>query len=179
MEAAGIVPEIIDVPPIQVLKVTYPSGVTVDNGNDLTPTQVKDQPSVMWDADENALYTLMLVAPDVPEKIKDALHWLVVNIPGNDLSKGQSVMDFAGSGPPLGSGKHRYIFLVFKQSNPIETNVYIKEKEIVGRFKSKVRDLIKEHNLSDLVAGNFYRAEYDDYVPILRASLNLPPNLKL
>ncbi|XP_055849023.1 phosphatidylethanolamine-binding protein homolog F40A3.3-like [Episyrphus balteatus] len=172
MDAAGIVPEIIDVPPTQILKVTYPSGAIVDQGNDLTPTQVKDQPSVSWDADENALYTLMLVSPDLPEMIKDVIEWLVVNIPGNNVSKGQSVMDFCGAGPPSGTGKHRFIYLVFKQSNPIKTNVYIKEKEIEGRFRSRVRDLIKEHNLGIPVAGNFFRTEYDDYVPTLIAQLN-------
>lgn len=29
-------------------------------GNELTPTQVKDQPSVDWSADPNAFYTLCM-----------------------------------------------------------------------------------------------------------------------
>ncbi|XP_055907095.1 protein D2-like [Eupeodes corollae] len=172
MQESGIVPEVIDVAPDEILQVTYPSGVKVDQGNNLTPTQVKDQPSLLWDADENSLYTILMTDPDVPEKIKEAMHWLVVNIPGNKLSKGQCVMEYAGSGPPLGSGKHRYIFLVFKQTNEIKTNVYVSNTKIEGRFKLKTRDLIKEYNLGNPKAGNFYRAEYDDYVPILHSQLN-------
>jgi len=40
--------------------VCYPSGVKVDQGNELTPTQVKDQPTVKWQADGNALYTVCM-----------------------------------------------------------------------------------------------------------------------
>jgi len=40
--------------------VSYPSGVVVNMGNELTPTQVKDEPSVNWPADPNALYTLCM-----------------------------------------------------------------------------------------------------------------------
>lgn len=39
---------------------SYPSGVTVDFGNELTPTQVKDEPAVNWPADPNAFYTLCM-----------------------------------------------------------------------------------------------------------------------
>lgn len=42
------------------LQVSYPSGVTVDFGNELTPTQVKDEPTVSWPADPNAFYTLCM-----------------------------------------------------------------------------------------------------------------------
>lgn len=39
---------------------TYPSGVSVDMGNKLTPTQVKDEPTVSWSADSNEFYTLCM-----------------------------------------------------------------------------------------------------------------------
>lgn len=42
------------------IQVTYPSGVKVEQGNVLTPTQVKDIPTVKWEAENNALYTLCM-----------------------------------------------------------------------------------------------------------------------
>jgi len=36
------------------------SGVKALLGNELTPTKVKDQPSVSWNADPNSFYTLCL-----------------------------------------------------------------------------------------------------------------------
>ncbi|XP_055849017.1 protein D1-like [Episyrphus balteatus] len=169
MQEAGIVPDVIDVAPTKVVQVTYPNGLEVNQGNELTPTQVKNQPTVHWDAEENALYTLLMTDPDASEQFREVRHWLVVNIPGNKVSEGQSVVDYVGSGPPLGSGKHRYIFLVFKQPNEIKTSLYISKKTRTGRTSTKARDLIKEYNLGNPVAGNFYLAEYDDYVPILHA----------
>ena len=35
----------------------------------------------------------------------------MVNIPGNDVAKGEEVATYIGSGPPEGTGLHRYIFL--------------------------------------------------------------------
>lgn len=98
--------------------------MSVDLGNVLTPTQVKDQPTVKWDADASSFYTLCLTDPDAPsrethvktleinrENVKNEFfdllqeyrewhHWLVGNIPGNDISKGEVLSEYVGSGPP-------------------------------------------------------------------------------
>ncbi|XP_055849022.1 phosphatidylethanolamine-binding protein homolog F40A3.3-like [Episyrphus balteatus] len=172
MQEAKIVPDAIDVAPTKVLQITYPNGVVVKQGNDLTPTQVKDQPTLHWDADEYKLYTLLMTDLDPPREMTEVCHWLVVNIPGNKILEGQTVMEFVGSGPSLGSGKHRYVFFVFEQANAIKTNVFITKTTIEGRINKATRDLIKEYNLGVPVAGNFYWSEYDDYVPFLHATFN-------
>lgn len=41
-------------------KVNYPSGVEVNQGNELTPTQVKDVPTVSWDAKPDNYYVLAM-----------------------------------------------------------------------------------------------------------------------
>lgn len=70
--------------------------------------------------------------PDAPSRknptFREVRHWTVVNIPGNNLSKGETIIEFIGSGPPVGTGLHRYIFLLYKQNGqlnvdePITTN---------------------------------------------------------
>lgn len=55
----GIVSDVIDEAPPAVLKVLYPSGVSVQGG-ELTPTQVKDEPIVEWEFESGAFYTLLL-----------------------------------------------------------------------------------------------------------------------
>lgn len=45
---------------ISYFKVTYPSGVKVEQGNVLTPTQVKDIPTIKWEAENNGLYTVCM-----------------------------------------------------------------------------------------------------------------------
>lgn len=88
-------------------------------GNELTPTQVKDVPTLTWDADNNAYYTVLMVDPDAPSRMKpeqrEFRHWLVMNVPGCSVAQGDEVIGYLGSGPPKGTGLHRYIFLVYKQ----------------------------------------------------------------
>lgn len=53
-------------------------------GNVLTPTAVKDQPTVTWAADPKAFYLLCMTDPDAPSKdnpkFREWHHWLVGNI---------------------------------------------------------------------------------------------------
>ena len=56
-----------------------------------------------------------LTDPDAPSrsdpKWGEWRHWLVFNIPGNQLGKGDVWWTYIGSGPPKDTGLHRYVFL--------------------------------------------------------------------
>lgn len=56
-----------DVAPKSVLEVQYGS-LKVDLGNVLTPTQVKNPPTIKWNADPNKLYLLCMTDPDAPSR---------------------------------------------------------------------------------------------------------------
>lgn len=103
------------------LQVSYPSGVNVELGKELTPTQVKDKPKVSWESEKGAYYTLMMIDPDAPSRanplFREIRHWLVMNILESNIENGDEVSEYRGSGAPKGTGLHRYIFLVFKQPN--------------------------------------------------------------
>lgn len=56
-----IFPDILDeLPDIKPLKVVYPNNRKVSLGNILTPTQVKSEPRVEWEAEEDVFYTLLM-----------------------------------------------------------------------------------------------------------------------
>lgn len=178
MESSQIIPDIIDSSPVSVIEIRYGSGATVEMGKELTPTQVKDRPThVTWPVESGALYTLIMTDPDAPSrddpKIREVKHWLVVNIPGTDIESGTTLAAYIGSGPPEGTGLHRYVFLVFKQSGPLDVSgeVHISETSVEGRIEFKTRDFAAKYGLGQAIAGNFYQAKYDDYVPILMAQL--------
>lgn len=101
------------------LQVTYPSGVSVDLGNELAPTQVKDIPTLKWDADAETFYTLLMFDRDAPARIipvlREVRHWAVVNIPGDAVERGETVAEYIGCGPPKYTGRHRYVFLIYRQ----------------------------------------------------------------
>ena len=137
-------------------------------GNELTPLSVQDEPTVQWPTEEGQYYTLIMTDPDAPsrtdQKFSQIKHWLVVNIPGNDLSMGETLAGYRGSLPPEGSGLHRYIFLVYKQPGHLkhsETPLAPNDRE--GRRHFKARDFANKYELGQPVAANFFLAQSDDY----------------
>uniref|UniRef100_A0A6M2DGN6 Putative 54s ribosomal protein l35 mitochondrial-like isoform x2 n=1 Tax=Xenopsylla cheopis TaxID=163159 RepID=A0A6M2DGN6_XENCH len=176
MEQHCVVPDVITKPPKSTLEVCYPSGVKVNEGNELTPTQVKDIPAVKWDADAKSFYTLCMTDPDAPSradpKFREWHHWLVANIPGNDVSKGETLSEYVGSGPPQGTGLHRYVFLVYKQPDKLtfdEKRLTNRSGEHRGQFS--IAKFATKYNLGQPIAGNLYQAQWDDYVPELYKQL--------
>lgn len=173
----GVVPDVIDQPPTERATVKYDSGVEVELGNELTPTQVQNAPTVSWPAEDGSFYTLIMTDPDAPShqdpKYREWRHWLVFNIPGQDVSMGEEWWTYVGSGPPQGTGLHRYVFLVYKQpSGKITPTEPKKGNTGKGRNNTKAKDIVSEYGLGVPVAGNFYQAQWDDYVPKLYAKLH-------
>ncbi|XP_058812159.1 protein D3-like [Topomyia yanbarensis] len=172
----GIIPDVIAVAPPAIVKVSFPSGHEVNLGNELTPTQVKDQPSVSWDADPNALYTLIMTDPDAPSRAKPKMrewkHWLITNIPGSDVASGETIAEYISSAPPEDSGSHRYIFLVYKQpAGKIQFDEPKQSNRNPNRGKFQAAEFARKYNLGTPVAGNYYEAQYDEYVPQVYATL--------
>lgn len=98
---------------------TFPSGAISRNGNQLTTFSVQHEPTVTWNSEPDAFYTLIFSDPDAPSRylpvLRENFHWLVGNIRNGDVSTGDTIFQFLPSGPPWMTGSHRYVFLVFKQ----------------------------------------------------------------
>lgn len=172
-----IIPDVINIAPTELLTIKYPSGAAVETGKELTPTQVKDQPSVTWAAKDQEYYLLAMIDPDAPSredpKFREWHHWLVGNILGSNLAKGEVLSDYIGSGPPKGTGLHRYVFLVYKQPEKLNFSKVNKLPNNSGekRGKFSIAKFAQQFKLGSPIAGNFYVAKYDDYVPKLYAKL--------
>ena len=142
----------------------YPSGVVANDGNVLTPSETKDKPELSWSAQEDQLYTLVMTDPDAPTRsfnfVSQVKHWLVINIPGSDVDKGETIADYQGPGPPPLTGLHRYVFLVYKQPDKIETDEKRVGNSIKGRMRFKAREFAKKHNLDEPIAANFYQSRH-------------------
>nr|XP_022914088.1 protein D2-like isoform X2 [Onthophagus taurus] len=177
MEKGGVVPDVIDTAPKTSLEVLYANNVKVDGGNELTPTKVKDVPNVKWQAEEGSYYTLIMTDPDAPSrtnpKMREWHHWLVGNIPGNDIKKGTTLSEYIGSAPPKDSGLHRYVLLVFKQPGKVEfSEDKLTNKSGKGRGKFNTKSFAQKYNLGNPIAGNFFKAQWDNYVPTIYKQLS-------
>ncbi|KAM4808475.1 phosphatidylethanolamine-binding protein 1-like [Rhinophrynus dorsalis] len=165
--------------PINPLTVRYGPVCVDELGQVLTPTQVQNRPtSIEWDGmDSNKLYTLILTDPDAPSrknpKFREWHHFLVVNMKGNDINSGCVLSDYVGSGPPKGTGLHRYVWLVYEQTELLKCDEQIlcnRSGDHRGMFK--VASFCKKYKLGTPVAGTCYQAEWDDYVPKLYEQLS-------
>ncbi|EFA03425.2 protein D3 [Tribolium castaneum] len=169
MESDGIVPQILaDAPPAHLF-VTYPNGKKVHLGEELTPSEVKDEPQVKWDAASTKYYTLVMFDPDAPSRsdpsFADVKHWLVGNIQGGDVSTGDVIAEYFGSGPPKDTGLHRYIFLVYEQKERLTFDEPRSLKlSRAHRLKWSLKEFVKKYNLGAAVAGDYFKAKWEPYV---------------
>ncbi|KAK9890519.1 hypothetical protein WA026_010595 [Henosepilachna vigintioctopunctata] len=176
MDKNKVVPDVLDKNPDKILKIKYNS-VECSVGEVLKPSQVKNPPEVYWDAVENEFYTVCMTDPDAPSrkdpKYREWHHWLVVNIPSQDVKSGETLSEYIGAAPPKGTGLHRYVLLVFKQSGKIKCDEKkLKNTSGSGRGKFSIRNFAKKYNLGHPIAGTLFLAEWDDYVPKLQKQLS-------
>lgn len=131
------------------------------------------------------------VDPDAPSRkeptYREWHHWLVVNIPGDDVSKGDVLSEYVGSGPPpntgflyhhrnrnyLFVGLHRYVFLVYKQSARITDTDHGKltNRSADKRGGWSAHKFADKHKLGKPIAGNFY--EVTSFVLMIRFHLTV------
>ncbi|XP_033321292.1 protein D2 [Megalopta genalis] len=168
-EAAKIVPEIIDSAPVEKIEVSY-GDKAVELGNELTPTDTQQIPQIHYKHDGGVLYTLVMTDPDAPTRKgynREFRHWLVGNIPEENVAKGEVLAEYVGPAPPKGTGKHRYVFLVYKQN---QGSITFDERRLSNRDgqqrrRFSIKKFAEKYNLEGPIAGNFMKAEYDDNVP--------------
>lgn len=108
----------------------------------------------------------------------------MVNIPGNHVDRGETLSAYIGSAPPSGTGLHRYVFLIYRQSLKID----FKEKRLPnkyvffffttddyksdfsstkGRGGFSIKKFAGKYKMGSPIAANFFVAQWDEYVPLL------------
>ncbi|XP_014250210.1 protein D2-like isoform X2 [Cimex lectularius] len=168
----GVVPDVIDRIVGEKVEVNYKQGrAMVELGNILTPTDTKNPPILKWSSDPNALYLICMIDPDMPNpskpRLKEFQHWVVGNIPGDDVPTGDVLTAYIGPVPPQDGGIHRYIFLVYRQNKELgfEEQIIMKS-EGAARARFNVGLFARRHQLGEPIAVNFFRAQYDSQVNI-------------
>lgn len=168
-----IVPVLLDRAPLVFAKVGYRSKKLVDASKELTPTEVRDVPKVEWDAEPTTLYTLVMIDPDSPSRTeplnREFAHWLVGNIPGKHVEMGEVLFEYIPIFPRAGTGCHRYIFLLYRQHarNDYSSAPRASKKNRTPRMHFSTREFAKRYSLGHPIAGNFFVAQYDEYVPVI------------
>ncbi|XP_008286873.1 phosphatidylethanolamine-binding protein 4 [Stegastes partitus] len=120
-------------------------------------------------AKQKKMYVLAMVDPDAPRRTQPTSaywrHWLVVNIQGEALKKGQiqgtTLTDYYPPTPPQKSGLHRYQFMLFEQ--PADAPVSLTEQEKSSRGKWDFQAFVERFDLGEPVATvQFLTQNYKD-----------------
>ncbi|NXO35581.1 RM38 protein, partial [Locustella ochotensis] len=143
--------------------------VPVYYGNMVTPSEASSPPAVSYEADKGSLWTLLLTNPDGHLRDADSeyLHWLVTNIPGSDIKAGKEMCHYLPPFPAMGTGYHRFIFLLFKQHSPIDFSL---EARPTPCYSLKMRtfstfDFYRKHKDAMTPAGlAFFQCQWDSSV---------------
>ena len=120
------------------MKILY-NNKEVTNGEFISPQSAQTKPIIEYQAPPDAIYTLIMNDPDAPSG--NHLHWIIINIPGNNINEGNTLLEYMGPAPPNGSGYHNYIFLLIEQREK-------KYLESLQRVMS-MDDLYEKLNLKD------------------------------
>ncbi|OQV14000.1 putative Phosphatidylethanolamine-binding protein-like protein F40A3.3 [Hypsibius exemplaris] len=170
-----IVPDALDVAPADLLTVSYRPGVAANLGNVLQVDDVKESPTVAWTANADVYYTLVAIDLDAPSRAnpvnREYQHWLVVNIRGGDVARGETLTEYKPPSPPAGSGLHRYVFLIFRQPHGqiqfhephlgVAAAVAASTLGAPSRSHFSIRNFIKKYGLTaEALAGNFFQVQH-------------------
>ncbi|KAK2193835.1 hypothetical protein NP493_5g13008 [Ridgeia piscesae] len=141
----------------------------VHSGNTILPSEARSQPQVMFESGADDLWTLVMTNPDghLTDNNAEYLHWMVGNIPGGDVSKGQVLCNYLRPFPPKGTGFHRHIFVLFKQSGTINLDKYQRPANCTSLKERTFRmvDFYKDLESQVVPMGlAFFQSEWDSSV---------------
>jgi hypothetical protein len=140
--------------------------IKIEDGVFLTPLQTAKQPILTYDTrDINDKYTLILYDSKAVSPSGNHNHWLVINIPGNSLRKGElnegtTLLSYKGPSPPSGSGEHIYTFEIYKQNGHLGKTVMDENDRIIS-FNA-IKNKIGIQDLTTPVISVFFYSKYTD-----------------
>ncbi|XP_045503714.1 protein D2-like [Colias croceus] len=159
----NIVPEYILTPPDDQLVAGYPD-VEIRLGTKFSPVRTINSVYLNYpNGAENEMYTVMLLDIDAStgdDEFSAYIHGMFLNSPASNLLLGDQIVPYVPAQPMPGTGYHRYVGLLYQQSeylNPNQTKYYQLARQ---RTRFSAMDFAQENNLKEPVAGNFFLAEY-------------------
>ena len=164
------------------LKVTYSETVEAHDSVALSPEDTCKIPKVQFHGAEGSLYSLLLFDIDYPSRHHPSerkhVHWMIVNIPGSgaltNAASGQTVLPYLVVAPFHGSGLHRYVFLLFKQSVHFDGKQVI-NLEMFNRKKADIDNLTLTYGLGSPIGINVFESQWTSFVDTFHEEYSFIP----
>lgn len=170
-----VVPDVLDSFGMSLLDIVFNKQLKISRGMTVPATRINSKPVITWRAqprDMAEYYSLAIVDPDAPTRknpvYRSCIHWLVVNIPnpgGAKIDEGEEIFPFMHTAPAEGTGEHRYVYILWKQSEgKLEFKKEYRYKygaELQYRLKWDARAFAARNGLGKPAAMVYYKAEYE------------------
>jgi len=101
----------------------------------LKPSETQIEPKIKYNFNENNLYTLIMYDPDAVNGTH--IHWLVTNIK-NNIKNSKILLPYKGPAPPPKTGKHRYIFELYRQPEMLNVEPFEQRSISINLLKNKL-----------------------------------------
>ncbi|XP_077983170.1 large ribosomal subunit protein mL38-like [Glandiceps talaboti] len=143
--------------------------VPVHRGNVVSPAEATNTPSISYSSSPDDLWTLLLTNPDghLLDNEAEYLHWMVGNIPGNEIEKGELICDYLKPFPAQGTGYHRLIYVLLKQDGKIDFSSEQRQVPCFSLRERTFKTLDFYRKFEDVLtpAGlNFFQCRWDKSV---------------
>ena len=113
----------------------YYNNKKIVNDDFLKPSETQIEPKIKYNFNSNNLYTLIMHDPDAVNG--NRVHWLVTNINKN-INNGKPLLPYVGPAPPAKTGKHRYIFELYKQSEMLNVEPLGERSISINSLRNKL-----------------------------------------
>ncbi|KAL3273753.1 hypothetical protein HHI36_015181 [Cryptolaemus montrouzieri] len=145
--------------PVVPMNISFASGDVehpVYHGNIIRPSEAVSKPTVTYTSDNNSLWALLLTNLDghFTDSSKEYIHWFVGNIPGQNIEKGETIVNYLQPFPPKGTGYHRFVFVLYKQERRLDFSKF--NLKDVNNFDLESRTFL---------TLDFYREQQDNLTP--------------
>lgn len=152
--------------------------VEANDGSTLDPRNTENPPviSFITIAGSQTYYTLILLNPDVPQ-LREFVHWVVVNIPGNDVTAGQTVCPYLPACPLFAAGKQRYFFLLYEQDKFYSRQDIVEAQQYFSpRYELKASDWVLKKGVGVPIGCNGFQCEWTSFCDHIHEKISfLPP----
>ncbi|KAL1847577.1 hypothetical protein Plec18170_008473 [Paecilomyces lecythidis] len=148
------------------------NGKKIKPGQHIPKAEATSAPELSFNA-TSGTYIVVNVDLDAPFKsvnfLSPVLHWVQSGLTPEALEDGTAVLkphdtpfivNYAGPGPPPGSGPHRYVFLLYEQPEDFDVTKYApaggKPVGIGPRIRYDLAAFEKKAKLGPVIAANYF-----------------------
>ncbi|XP_033234483.1 putative odorant-binding protein A5 [Drosophila pseudoobscura] len=162
LRQARIIPDVLNCEPQAVIQVLYPCDIVVEPGITISVDEAVKEPIIRWKSDASKLYTFVMIDLDMPKAKGHYLLWLVGNIPGCDVVRGERIVAYMDKRSSEGKELHRSLFLAYRQYLELDFDEpYLTAADTEGRAHFDVNGFAKKYALGSPIAANFFVAKWE------------------